>query len=67
MAQIKTIKVGFGVSQATSPNNWIKASAEMEVELTDDDIKDKDAIWEGAWQRVTEEVAKQVKELLPDK
>lgn len=61
MAKIKTLKVGFGTSIAKNPSTWMKASAEMEIELeTSEDIKNKEKIWEDAWNRITEEVSKQL-------
>jgi hypothetical protein len=62
MAKVKSIRVGFGISQAKGPNNWLKANAEMEVEFTDpEDNNMKEDIWENAWNRVTDECAKQLK------
>lgn len=62
MAKISSITVGFGVSQATGPGAWLKASAEMSIEFDrPEDADQKDAIWEDAWERVTEECSKQLK------
>lgn len=64
MAKMKSISVEFGCSQATGPNTWLKAAAKLEIELDKpEDAEMKDAIWEDAWLRVTEEVAKQLKKL----
>lgn len=64
MAKIKSIKVGFGVSVAKSPGNWLKTNAEMEIEFDrpeDEEIKDE--IWKSAWDRVTEECGNQLKRI----
>lgn len=63
MAKIKKIYTEFGISQAKGPNNWIKATAGMEIELENGDESNKEAMWEGSWERVIEEVGKQLKKL----
>lgn len=63
MPKIKAIRVGFGVSVAKGPGNWLKSSAEMEIEFEKGDESQKDAIWENAWDRVTEECGNQLKRL----
>ncbi len=63
MPKITSIKVGFGVSVAKSPGNWLKANAEMEIEFENGDENQKDAIWENAWDRVTLECGNQLKRM----
>jgi len=63
MAKINEVRVDFGLSQATGPNSWIKASAGITIEFEDGDHDKKDEIWQAAWDRVTEEVAKQLQML----
>jgi hypothetical protein len=62
MAKVKSIKVGFGVSIAKTPGNWIKANSEMEIEFDKpEDQEIKEDIWASAWERVTEETGNQLK------
>ena len=67
MPRITSIRVGFGVSVAKSPGNWLKTNAEMEIEFDQpSDQEMKDEIWENAWDRVTEECGKQLARLDTD-
>jgi len=61
MAKMSKVSVEFGISQATGPNTWIKASAGLEIELENGDENNKEEIWKGAWDRVTDEVRDQLK------
>lgn len=63
MPKIKSIRVGFGVSVAKGPGNWLKSSAEMEIDFEEGDDAQKDAIWENAWDRVTAECGNQLKRM----
>lgn len=64
MAKIKSVRVGFGLTQPTGPGGWLKANAEIEIEFDNpDDYLIKDTIWKDAWDRVTDEVAGQLQRL----
>jgi len=59
IAKLKNVKVEFGVSVATGPNSWIKASAGAEIEIDNPNDKTEE-IYEMAWNRVVHEVNKQI-------
>jgi len=62
MARVSKITVGFGISVAKTPGNWLKANSEMEITFDkEEDQNIKEEIWADAWERVTEETGKQLK------